>query len=48
MFQKEDIITAYTDFLSNCPKPEFEVERETSEEENNEAHEKAEEMVIEE
>jgi hypothetical protein len=26
MFQKEDILTAYADFLSHCPKPQFEPE----------------------
>jgi hypothetical protein len=23
MFQKEDILTAYADFLTHCPKPTF-------------------------
>jgi hypothetical protein len=23
MFQKEDILAAYSDFLTHCPKPQF-------------------------
>lgn len=33
MFQKEDILTAYAEFLTHCPKPSFEPEEPESEEE---------------
>lgn len=34
MFQKEDILAAYSEFLLHCPKPQFEPEEPEPEEDN--------------